>query len=162
MGLWQVAGCEEFEDTSSCLCDVSQKCTFCTVSFASNSFLKIIFLFNSLFLFCLRYVPCGMWDLSSRPRIAPVPLQWECGVLTIGSSGKSLPLVLDFDQMKCSLQASKFRSFPLPPFFLQKCFHVAVPGRVDICVSSAYFGLSIIHLSCPIPISVTFHSALFF
>ena len=59
-----------------------------------------------------------MWDLSSRPRIEPVPLQWGCRVLTIGPSGKSLPLVLDFDQMKCSLQASKFRSFPhLPSFY---------------------------------------------
>ena len=115
-------------------------------------------IFISLSLFRVCYVPCGMWDLSFQPRIEPVPLQWECRLLTTGPSGKSLPLVLDFDQMKYSLQASKFRSSPLPPFFLQKCFHIVVPGRVDICVSSAHFDLSVFHLSGPVPVSVTFQT----
>ena len=121
-------------------------CFFCL-----QLFFKIIFLFISFSLFCLHYVPCGMWDLSSQPRIEPVPLQWECRVLTTGPSGKSLPLVLDFDQMRCSLQALKFRSSPLPPFFLQKCFYIAVPGRVGICVSSAHFDLLIFHLLALFP-----------
>jgi len=129
-------------------------CFFCL-----QLFFKMIFISLSLFRVC--YVPCGMWDLSFQPRIEPVPLQWECRLLTTGPSGKSLPLVLDFDQMKYSLQASKFRSSPLPPFFLQKCFHIVVPGRVDICVSSAHFDLSVFHLSGPVPVSVTFHGALF-
>ena len=66
-----------------------------------------------------------------------------------------LPLVLDFDQMKCSLQAPKFRSFPPPPFFLQRCFQIVVPGGVDICLSSAHFHLSIFYLSCPFQLNST-------
>lgn len=161
MGSRQAAGCEEFEDVPSCLHAVSQTSTFCTVSFTFSGFFKIIFLFISLSLSLLCYVPCGMWDLSSRPRIEPVPPLWECRVLTTGPSGKSLPLVLDFDQMRCSLQASKFRSSPLPRFFLQKCFRTAVPGRAGICVSSARFDLSVIRLPCPVPVSATSHGALF-
>lgn len=66
-----------------------------------------------------------------------------------------LPLVLDFDQMKCSLQAPTFRSFPPPPFFLQRCFQIVVPGRVDFCLSSAHFHLSIFYLSCPFQLNST-------
>ena len=51
-----------------------------------------------------------------------MPLQWECGVLTIGSSGKSLPLVLDFDQMKLFFAGIEIQVLPPTSLLFTKVF----------------------------------------
>lgn len=75
------------------------------------------------------HVGCGTLVPDRGLNLRP---QWS-RVLTTGPSGKSLPLVLDFDQMRCSCRHGP-RSSPTL-LWLQKCFRIAVPGRAWVFVS---------------------------
>ena len=56
-----------------------------TIFKAFFEFVIILLLFH-----ILVFWPQGMWDLSPRPRIEPIPRILEGEVLTIGPSGKFL------------------------------------------------------------------------
>ena len=45
--------------------------------------------YSILFIIYFSGVLCDTWVLVSQPGAEPMPLQWKCGILTIGLSWKS-------------------------------------------------------------------------
>lgn len=92
-----------------------------------------------------RFSRWGWGSSSSINGLQMHPPSLWCVTRSQHSTVLLLPLVLDFEQMKCSLLASKFSSFSSPTLPLyKKCFQIAIPGRVEIfCWLPSFYLVSI-------------------